>query len=283
MNKHSAAGQRYLLFQEWTGWWIMQQLPSAPPSYKSPLERSTCEQFSISAQYKINWEPCRLFNANVKQVINVTQLVVGKMVAEKQPGSVVNVSSQASQAALGDHTVYCATKGALDMVTKWVEDVKRFACKEQIFSQGSSPWVWPTPSSSQRSQPYCYHDWDGKGEICLWFVCQDLSDKICLAIFVWQYFSDKSSVCKLKVGWSDPAKAGPMLAKIPLGRWEPHKRERGRVSFSKINFVQGLQRLMMWSSVFSSSWALDQAWSMGSQCLLMAAFLPPKNTHFILI
>ena len=54
----------------------------------------------------------------MKQVINVTQLVVGKMVAEKQPGSVVNVSSQASQAALADHTVYCATKGALDMVTK---------------------------------------------------------------------------------------------------------------------------------------------------------------------
>ena len=60
----------------------------------------------------------RLFNANVKQVINVTQLVVGKMVADKQPGAVVNVSSQASHAALGDHTVYCATKGALDMVTK---------------------------------------------------------------------------------------------------------------------------------------------------------------------
>ena len=54
----------------------------------------------------------------MKQVINVTQVVVGKMVAEKQPGAVVNVSSQASQAALGDHTVYCATKGALDMVTK---------------------------------------------------------------------------------------------------------------------------------------------------------------------
>ena len=27
--------------------------------------------------------------------------------------------SQASQAALADHTVYCATKGALDMVTKY--------------------------------------------------------------------------------------------------------------------------------------------------------------------
>ena len=47
-------------------------------------------------------------------------------VAEKQPGAVVNVSSQASQAALGDHTVYCATKGALDMVTKWVGKVKNW-------------------------------------------------------------------------------------------------------------------------------------------------------------
>ena len=94
----------------------MQQLPSAPPSSKSPLERLTCEHLASSPLIKP--PHCRLFNANVKQVINVTQIVVGKMVAEKQPGSVVNVSSQASQAALGDHTVYCATKGALDMVTK---------------------------------------------------------------------------------------------------------------------------------------------------------------------
>lgn len=95
----------------------MRQLPSAPPSSKSPLERLTCEHVAIFSPH-IKPQHCRLFNANVKQVINVTQLVVGKMVEEKQPGSVVNVSSQASQAALGDHTVYCATKGALDMVTK---------------------------------------------------------------------------------------------------------------------------------------------------------------------
>ena len=95
----------------------MRQLPSAPPSSKSPLERLTCEHFASSSPL-IKPQHFRLFNANVKQVINVTQIVVGKMVAEKQPGSVVNVSSQASQAALGDHTVYCATKGALDMVTK---------------------------------------------------------------------------------------------------------------------------------------------------------------------
>ena len=95
----------------------MRQLPSAPPSSKSPLERLTCEHL-VNSSPLIKPPHCRLFNANVKQVINVTQIVVGKMVAEKQPGSVVNVSSQASQAALGDHTVYCATKGALDMVTK---------------------------------------------------------------------------------------------------------------------------------------------------------------------
>jgi len=106
-----------------------------------------------------------LFNANVKQVINVTQIVVGKMVAEKQPGSVVNVSSQASQAALGDHTVYCATKGALDMVTK-------VAALEFGPHQVRVNAVNPTVTMTEMG----------------------------------------------KVGWSDPAKAGPMLAKIPLGR-----------------------------------------------------------------
>ena len=75
-----------------------------------------------------------MFNANVKQVINVTQVVASKMMADGKEGSIVNVSSQveitptlltsllyiqASQAALADHTVYCATKGALDMITKY--------------------------------------------------------------------------------------------------------------------------------------------------------------------
>ena len=37
---------------------------------------------------------CRMFNANVKQVINVTQVVASKMIAEGKKGSIVNVSSQ---------------------------------------------------------------------------------------------------------------------------------------------------------------------------------------------
>lgn len=58
------------------------------------------------------------FDANVKSVVNVTQTVAADMIKRKVSGSVVNVSSQASQAALADHSIYCATKAAVDMLTK---------------------------------------------------------------------------------------------------------------------------------------------------------------------
>jgi L-xylulose reductase len=58
------------------------------------------------------------FSVNVKAVINVSQVVAQSMKATSKGGSIVNISSQASQAALTDHTVYCGTKGALDMVSK---------------------------------------------------------------------------------------------------------------------------------------------------------------------
>ena len=35
-----------------------------------------------------------MFNANVKQVINVSQVVAAKMIADGKKGSIVNVSSQ---------------------------------------------------------------------------------------------------------------------------------------------------------------------------------------------
>ncbi|XP_068439606.1 L-xylulose reductase isoform X1 [Clinocottus analis] len=66
----------------------------------------------------------QLFNVNVKAVLHVSQLclcgqiVARGMKARGSGGSIVNVSSQASQCALRDHAVYCATKGALDMLTK---------------------------------------------------------------------------------------------------------------------------------------------------------------------
>lgn len=81
----------------------------------------------------------RLFNVNLKAVINVSQTVTKQMIASKTQGSIVHVSSQvchlifhrshadlnfymisiqASQVPLKDHAVYCSTKAALDMLCK---------------------------------------------------------------------------------------------------------------------------------------------------------------------
>ncbi|KAG9350311.1 hypothetical protein JZ751_026665 [Albula glossodonta] len=58
------------------------------------------------------------FNVNVKGALHVAQIVARGMKARGCGGSIVNISSQASQCALENHAVYCATKAALDMLTK---------------------------------------------------------------------------------------------------------------------------------------------------------------------
>ncbi|XP_063817303.1 L-xylulose reductase-like [Pseudophryne corroboree] len=60
----------------------------------------------------------RSFAVNVRAAVVVSQIVARQMIERGVPGAIVNVSSQASQAAIADHAVYCATKGALDMLTK---------------------------------------------------------------------------------------------------------------------------------------------------------------------
>ncbi|CAH1988361.1 unnamed protein product [Acanthoscelides obtectus] len=59
-----------------------------------------------------------IFDLNVKALINVTKLAVQSMVERKVAGSIVNISSQASLAGLLGHTVYCASKGAVDAFTR---------------------------------------------------------------------------------------------------------------------------------------------------------------------
>lgn len=55
------------------------------------------------------------FNVNVKSVFNVNQIIGPKMA----PGSsIVNVSSLAGISAIQGHSVYSATKAAVDMLTK---------------------------------------------------------------------------------------------------------------------------------------------------------------------
>lgn len=55
---------------------------------------------------------------NVRAVLLLTQRVARDWIARNHAGAIVNLSSQASQAALRDHAAYCASKGALDMLTK---------------------------------------------------------------------------------------------------------------------------------------------------------------------
>ncbi|XP_034188912.2 L-xylulose reductase [Osmia lignaria lignaria] len=59
-----------------------------------------------------------IFAVNVKAIMNVSQVVARNMIERKVPGNIVNISSQASQAALKDHAVYCSSKGAVDMLSK---------------------------------------------------------------------------------------------------------------------------------------------------------------------
>ncbi|XP_057683018.1 L-xylulose reductase-like isoform X2 [Corythoichthys intestinalis] len=79
---------------------------NAACAIRQPFLEATPDQFDQS------------FNVNVKAVLNVSQIVARGMIARGYGGSIVNVSSKASQRALKNHAVYCATKAALDMLTK---------------------------------------------------------------------------------------------------------------------------------------------------------------------
>ncbi|KAJ8728117.1 hypothetical protein PYW08_016502 [Mythimna loreyi] len=55
---------------------------------------------------------------NVRAILNVSQIVAKKMIDNNINGCIVNISSQASKAALKDHTAYCASKSAVDSLTR---------------------------------------------------------------------------------------------------------------------------------------------------------------------
>lgn len=60
----------------------------------------------------------RTFEVNTFGTINLTRMVVRNLVSRKVPGSIVNISSQASMIGLVDHGTYCASKGAVDGFTR---------------------------------------------------------------------------------------------------------------------------------------------------------------------
>jgi NAD(P)-dependent dehydrogenase (short-subunit alcohol dehydrogenase family) len=55
---------------------------------------------------------------NVRAVMIISQVIAGDLIARNAPGAIVNVSSTAAQRGLTDHAAYCASKGALDQLTR---------------------------------------------------------------------------------------------------------------------------------------------------------------------
>ncbi len=60
----------------------------------------------------------RIMTVNAKAAIVLAQEYARDRIATKRPGSIVNVSSDASFLGVIDHAAYCASKAALDAVTR---------------------------------------------------------------------------------------------------------------------------------------------------------------------
>lgn len=107
-----------------------------------------------------------VMTVNAKAPMVVAQVVAKDMIARGVKGSIVNVSSNAAFFGIADHAAYCASKCALDGLTR-VMAVE--LGPKGIRVNSINPTVTLTPMAVK--------------------------------------------------AWSDPAKAGPMQARIPMGRF----------------------------------------------------------------
>ncbi len=103
---------------------------------------------------------------NTRAPLVVAQEVVRALLARRLPGAIVNVSSIAAQVGTPLHTAYCASKAALDAMTRVMA---RELGPHGIRTNSVNPVVTLTPMGQK--------------------------------------------------AWSDPVRAQPMLARIPLGRF----------------------------------------------------------------
>lgn len=60
----------------------------------------------------------QIMAVNVRAVLIISQIIAQGMILRGSGGAIVNVSSQSSMRAVQDHTAYCASKGALDQLTR---------------------------------------------------------------------------------------------------------------------------------------------------------------------
>ena len=107
-----------------------------------------------------------VMTVNAKAPMVIAQVVAADMIARGHKGAIVNVSSNAAFFGIADHAAYCASKCALDGLTR-VMAVE--LGPKGIRVNSVNPTVTLTPMAVK--------------------------------------------------AWSDPAKAGPMQARIPMGRF----------------------------------------------------------------
>ncbi len=107
-----------------------------------------------------------LMAVNCRAPMIVSQVYARDRLARGLPGAIVNVSSISSFIGFADHAAYCASKGALDGLTRAMANELG---RQGIRVNAVNPVITLTPMAEK--------------------------------------------------AWSDPAKSGPMLSRIPLGRF----------------------------------------------------------------
>ena len=154
--------------------WITADLTSAEETARAGREAGPVEYLVNNAGISIP-QPLldttveafdRTLAINVRAPLLLAQLCTRDWITRGHRGSIVNVSSQASLAALRDHAAYCASKAALDHLTRVMA---LELGPHGIRANAINPTVTLTDMG--------------------------------------------------RMAWSDPAKSGPMLASIPLGRF----------------------------------------------------------------
>lgn len=179
----------------------------------APFLQITKDQFDLT------------FDVNVRGIFNVSQVVAGDMINRKSKGNIVNLSSQASQAALRDHSAYCASKGAVDMLTRFFSLLRfHFFFQARILSQNDWSLIYYY-FFNLFTLLWSHHECSTGEEYTYPRACHCYFFRS-LALELGPHNIRVNSVNPTvvltemgKLGWSDSAKAQTMLDKIPLGRF----------------------------------------------------------------
>ena len=85
-----------------------------------------------------------VMKTNVLGVLSVSQIVAKHMIKRGAQGSIVNVSSAASSRALNLHTSYCASKAALDSLTRSMAlELGPHKVRTYLLVTGERLYEWP--------------------------------------------------------------------------------------------------------------------------------------------